>query len=346
MSLADLQRRFAWVRSEDAGARATPASFHAARTLVAACREAGVELATSGAPPRAGVLLDRAHLAEIGPVDEAAMWITAAAGARMSEVEVRLRGSGLTLGSQPPSLFRGTVARFLEGPLAGRRSEGGRVGPGVAAVEALLPDGTLHRSRAAPRSAAGPGITSLLLGGGGACGFVLAATLRAEPLASRQVVVSGRGSRDGAAAFLAELSSGLSPPVALEIAAGEPLHVECTFAGDHDEVMSRMVRATARMESLGLVLSSPLGKRKPGSEVELEIPRAALPAVLAALPAGERLQGWRIARESFVAVVSPVVAEALRPVPGHFRLDGSPGDFLGSGQELSLFARVVRELRR
>jgi FAD/FMN-containing dehydrogenase len=346
MSLADVQARLGWVHADGRGARATPASFHAAMTLVTACREAGVEIATGGPPPAGGVLLDRTHLSEIGPLDEPAMWITAAAGARISDVELRLRSSGLTLGSQPPSAFRETVADFVEGPLGGRRAEAGRVAPGVVAVEALMPGGMLHRSRAAPRSAAGPGLSHLLLGGGGACGWVIAATLRAEPLASRQVVVSGSGPAAAAGALLAELTWGVAPPFSLEFQGGDPLHVECTFAGDHEDVMSRMVRATARLEALGLVTRPALGKRTPGAEVELEIPGPSLPAAIAALPAGERMQAFRVARESVIAVVSPVSAEALRGVPGLFRLDGGPGDFLGAGPELALFARIVRELRR
>src|SRR5690606_27100006 len=145
--------------------------------------------------------------------DPLAMWVHAGGGAQVREVEQALQRAGLTLGSQPPQVFDGTVAAWLEGPLAGRRAMDGRLEPGVAGVQGVLRDGTPVDSRPAPRSAAGPSVAHLLLGGGARCGFLLGATLKARRLPASQE----RLRLEGDAATLVRLLLGtlrtLLPPI-------------------------------------------------------------------------------------------------------------------------------------
>src|SRR5262249_30148281 len=72
---------------------------------------------------------------------------------------------------------------------------------------------------------------------------------------------------------------------------------------------------------------------------------AMLPA-LRALPAGERMRLYRLARESAIAVVSQAAAGTLELVHGAVRLDAPVGDLMGAGPELGLFGRIVARLRR
>ncbi len=280
---------------------ARPIDAAAAAGILAASQAHGVPLSLRGSLMPGAVRLDRSALDRVGPVDEPSLWIEVEAGARVSAVESTLRGRGLTLGPLPPSVFLGDVATWLEGPHAGRRAEDGRIGSSVAALVAALPIGAIYRGKPAPRSAAGPGLTHLLLGAGGVAGAILGATLRAQAVPPRLERAATRGAPAAAAAWLHELSATIRPPIDGTVIVEEGgLVLALSFAGDRHEAVRRKDRALSRAAALGLPAVDPPGEDRREPLLELEVPREALAAAFGALPSGTRAQLVRIARESLV----------------------------------------------
>jgi FAD/FMN-containing dehydrogenase len=139
--------------------------------------------------------IDRSALDQIGPVGEDTLLVEVAAGRRLGGVESRLRSHRLTLGPLAPSVFAGTLASWVEGPHRGlRATPGGFLESGVFSLEAVLPDGSLFRTPAVPRSAAGPGLESLVAGGEGRCALLTSAIVRVIPAphGRRRVVLRAR----------------------------------------------------------------------------------------------------------------------------------------------------------
>jgi alkyldihydroxyacetonephosphate synthase len=139
--------------------------------------------------------IDRSALDQVGPIGEDSLLVEVGAGRRLAGLESRLRSHGLTLGPLAPSVFAGTLASWLEGPHRGlRATAGGFLESGAFSVEAVLPDGSLFRTPAVPRSAAGPGLESLIAGAGGRCALLTSASLRISPAPKgrRRVVLRAR----------------------------------------------------------------------------------------------------------------------------------------------------------
>jgi alkyldihydroxyacetonephosphate synthase len=139
--------------------------------------------------------IDRSAMDQIGPVSEQSILVEVGAGRRLGGLESRLRSHGLTLGPLAPSVVAGTVASWIEGPHRGlRATPGGFLESGAFSIEAVLPDGSLFRTPAVPRSAAGPGLESLVTGGAGRCALLTSAVLRISPAPSgrRRVVLRAK----------------------------------------------------------------------------------------------------------------------------------------------------------
>ncbi|WP_373046314.1 FAD-binding oxidoreductase [Vulgatibacter sp.] len=290
--------------------RVRPRSVEGARRAIAAAAERGLRF------EEGGLVLDRSGLCHVGLVDPRAMWIHCGAGAPLRAVERSLTRAGLTLGSQPPSIFEGTVADWLEGPYAGRRAMDGRLEPGVAAIEAALPDGTALATRAAPRSAAGPAVAHLILGGGGACGHLLGATLKAQPVLRKREVVAIEGEGAKLAALLARtLRTQLLP---WEVSLVGPSLLEVVWPIEREDQRVALQSLRRHGQEAGLqVLRRQL--QEPSAGVETELPTAELQRIFAAVREGETFRFVRLSRESVVAV-------GPRQLPGGLR---QGGDLLG-----------------
>ena len=125
------------------------------------------------------VTISRARLQRIGHIDVKSGVVQAGAGVTLMELEEALRLKDLSLGPISPSMQPLTVSDWLEGPWAGLRAmPGGRLETACLALDALMPDGLRFSSRPSPRSAAGPDLDQLFLGGEGRFGLLLSATLR------------------------------------------------------------------------------------------------------------------------------------------------------------------------
>ncbi len=145
-------------------------------------------LADRGARLTRDATLSRRLLSGVGPIREASMTVDVGAGVLLQQLEDRLRAHGLSLGPLTPAAMQLPVAEFLEGPYAGLRAiAGGRLEPLCARLVAVLPDGRRLETPDAPRSAAGPDLAALVLGGHGRLGLVTQARLRCVPLPEADV---------------------------------------------------------------------------------------------------------------------------------------------------------------
>ena len=125
------------------------------------------------------------------------------AGTMGGDAERRVQREGLTIGHWPQSIELSTVGGWVATRAAGQFSTAyGSIEDVVLALEAVLPDGSLLRTRATPRASAGPDLRQLLMGSEGTLGVVTEVTFALRPLPEASV---------GQAFHFADLASGLEP---------------------------------------------------------------------------------------------------------------------------------------
>lgn len=253
--------------------------------------------------------------AGIGPIDRMSMWVSAVAETRVERIEERLQGAGLSLGAQPPSVMRGSLAEWLEGPYAGRRVEGGRLASAVAGIELRLPSGKTFWGRPVPRSAAGPALAQLFLGSGGALATLRSATLRAEPLAEKVETLGFQGDASTVARWLLAATRGIAPPLWVELEVGE--RVVCALGSRAGSAWERLQigEAAAAARALGLEPAPVLSPWDGESLAERELAAEDWDAALRGLGAGSRARLVRVARESAVWLVPERTVDSLPPPP-------------------------------
>ncbi len=176
------QVRFAEL-PEGTAAVVKPASADDLQRLVSLAQRARGRVLVG--PPRLGfVALDLSELDQIERPDEKTCLVQAGSGALLEAVEARAIQAGLTLGPLLPGYRAKRVGGWLAGPTRGERTiPPGRLETAAIALEAVLWDASLYRSKQTPRSATGPDLDHLLLGGEGRFGIVTRATLRLFPRA-------------------------------------------------------------------------------------------------------------------------------------------------------------------
>jgi len=170
-----------------------------------------------GVVPRVPALcLDLRGLGGGPSFDDAAGQVTVGAGVLASDLERALNARGRRLPHYPQSLSLATV-----GGLVATRSSGtfsnkyGNIEDQLVAVEVVLADGVVVRTRAVPRSSTGPALAQLFVGSEGTFGVITEVTLRTLPLAEctafRGVAFSGLGA--GLTAVRGLLDRGVRPAV-------------------------------------------------------------------------------------------------------------------------------------
>lgn len=187
----DLTSTGSAVLAEGAGLRVTPPSIAALGRAVAVLRGHRLPVRVRGngdapveAPP-GGALLELTALDRIASVDGATGIARVEAGCSVAALEIAARRAGATLGPLLPSVRAGSVGAWLAGPTRGERAiPGSRRETAALSVAAVLADGHLAESRAAPRSATGPDLDHLALGGCGRLCVVAAAWIRLFPAAA------------------------------------------------------------------------------------------------------------------------------------------------------------------
>lgn len=172
------------------GVRVTPPSIASLGRVVAVLRAHKLPLRVRGsgdapvhAPPK-GALVDVGSLDRIASVDGQTAIARVEAGCSVAALEQAARRAGCTLGPLLPSVRAGSIGAWLAGPTRGERGiPGSRRETAALSVAAVLADGRIAESRAAPRSATGPDLDHLALGGSGRLCVVAGAWIRLFPLA-------------------------------------------------------------------------------------------------------------------------------------------------------------------
>ncbi len=209
-----------------------------------------------------GIALDLRRLDRVLEVDAASGWARVQAGAVLADVQRALDPHALILGHDPwtfpVATIGGAISTNSLGFTAGRY---GSMGEQVLALEVVLADGSLLRTRAPQPRSTGIDLNRLFIGGEGQFGVITAATIRVFPRPEERVF---RGYRFGSfeAGFQATLalrSAGVAPAVldygervAVPPDAGlppgmawedEPPTLYLGFEGFREEVEAQVARA-------------------------------------------------------------------------------------------------------
>ncbi len=140
-------------------------------------------------PVQGGVMLDMRRMHDIVAVDDEGLVATVQTGINGMTLERELNRAGYTLGHIPQSLYCSSLGGWLACRAAGQFStKYGKIEDMLVALEAVLPDGTLIRSRPVPRTATGPQVERLMLGSEGTLGVITQATLKIWPYPERRVL--------------------------------------------------------------------------------------------------------------------------------------------------------------
>lgn len=137
-----------------------------------------------GVLPDAGsIVVDLRRLDRIVEINDTALLVRAQAGVMGDRLEAELNAAGLSLRHFPQSIALSTVGGWVATRAAGQYSTRyGNMEDALLALEAVLADGTVVRTRVGPRSATGPDVRQVFLGSEGTLGIVTEVTLRAVPL--------------------------------------------------------------------------------------------------------------------------------------------------------------------
>lgn len=138
------------------------------------------------------------------------------AGTMGGDAERLVREAGLTIGHWPQSIEISTVGGWVATRASGQYSTAyGNIEDIVLALEVVLPDGQVIRTRPTPRAAAGPDLRQLFLGSEGTLGIVTEVTLslRALPAAFQRQAFHFDSLRTALGPIRETLRAGWRPPV-------------------------------------------------------------------------------------------------------------------------------------
>jgi len=129
------------------------------------------------------VVADLTELNRLLWVDEVSLTARVEAGMLGAEYERALRERGFSMGHFPQSIDCSSVGGWVATRAAGQFStKYGCVEDMLLAVRAVLPDGTIVETKAAPRASAGPDLKQIFLGSEGTLGIVTELTYRIHPV--------------------------------------------------------------------------------------------------------------------------------------------------------------------
>ncbi len=138
------------------------------------------------------------------------------AGTLGIDAENRVRQDGLTIGHWPQSVELSTVGGWVATRASGQYSTGyGSIEDLVLALEVVLPDGSVVRTRETPRAAAGPDLRQIFMGSEGTLGVVTEVTFSLRPLPEASVgqAFHFAAFADGIEAIRRSMRAGWRPPV-------------------------------------------------------------------------------------------------------------------------------------
>ena len=271
---------------------------------------------------RPGVVLDLRRMNQVVEIAAEDRVARAQAGTVIADLNGALAPYGLICGHDPWTVPIATVGGAIStnglGYLGGRY---GSIGDQVLALEVVLADGTLVRTRPAERSATGPQLRRLWIGAEGTLGVITEATLRVFPIpeARRLHALAFPTFAAGYAAICAMAAIGLRPAM-IDYGgppdASEPARLHLGFEGFAEEVAALEQRALA------------ICRAHAGDDLGVEQAEAFFAARHVDV---RRLQSWR-------------TGERATPVPG------TPGSavfdylhlYVPQSQALTFFAEATR----
>jgi alkyldihydroxyacetonephosphate synthase len=218
-----------------------PASTEAVAAALRVCRETGTPVVPYGGGsgvcgavrvPEGAVVLSTRRLAGLVSLESDDLLATFRAGTGGMDAERRVQEAGLTIGHWPQSIELSTVGGWVATRAAGQFSTAyGSIEDIVFALEAVLPDGTVVRTRPTPRAAAGPDLRQLFLGSEGTLGVVteVSLSLRERPEASLGQAFHFDDLTAGLEAIRRLMRAGYRPPV---VRLYDPRESERSFADD------------------------------------------------------------------------------------------------------------------
>ncbi|HEX2486165.1 MAG TPA: FAD-binding oxidoreductase [Myxococcota bacterium] len=202
-----------------------PASAQAVAEALRVCRAArapvvpygGGSGVCGGVLVREGaVVLSTRRLDGLVELDDRDLLARFRAGTNGMDAERRVAEADLTIGHWPQSIELSTVGGWVATRAAGQLSTGyGNVEDILFALEAVLPDGTIVRTRPTPRASAGPDLRQLFLGSEGTLGVVTEVTfsLRPRPETSLGLAFHFPSLAAGLEAIRRSVRAGWRPPV-------------------------------------------------------------------------------------------------------------------------------------
>lgn len=169
-----------------------PGTAEEVAAVMRLCAESGVPVVpqggntglVGGSVPRGGeVLLSTRRLDSLGPVDTAAMQVTAGAGVTIEALQQHARAAGLDFAVDWSARASATVGGGVSTNAGGSRVvRFGTMRSQVLGVQAVLADGSLvTQLDGLPKETAGPPLHTLLVGSEGTLGIVTAVRLRLVP---------------------------------------------------------------------------------------------------------------------------------------------------------------------
>jgi len=203
-----------------------PRSTDEVSRALALCRRLGVPLVPIGGgsgvcgaiEPGAGtVALSTGRLAGLRRLDSLDLLAVFGAGTMGDRAEALVGEHGLTLGHWPQSIALSTVGGWVATRASGQYSTAyGSIEDLVLALEVVLPDGSVLRTRETPRASAGPDLRQLFLGSEGTLGVITEVTFsaRVRPEASRGQAFHFDGFHAGLEPVRRALRAGFAMPVA------------------------------------------------------------------------------------------------------------------------------------
>jgi alkyldihydroxyacetonephosphate synthase len=128
------------------------------------------------------IVLDTGALDDLGEIDEKSRLVHVGAGVTGPRLSAYLKREGWFLGHEPQSISISTLGGWIATNACGQLSAGyGGIEDVVAGLTAVLPGGTVARSKDIPRRSVGPDVAALMFGSEGTLGVVTEATLRLSP---------------------------------------------------------------------------------------------------------------------------------------------------------------------
>ena len=152
---------------------------------------AGSGVCAAVQPERDAIVVDLRRMNRILEVNETALTVRVQPGMMGNAFEAALNQRGYSMGHFPQSIDLSTVGGWVATRAAGQFSTRyGSIEDVLLALEAVLPNGQVVRTRVGPRSATGPDLRQIFLGSEGTLAIFTELTLRIFPRPESRVMES------------------------------------------------------------------------------------------------------------------------------------------------------------